>query len=86
MDFGQDSKIKYLSFAYTGTYHENQWAEHPERLEWILAALSRSGAKETLKTLNVIDCGVAVDSVSKVLEALEMGHVEVVEDGAGPME
>jgi hypothetical protein len=63
------SKIKQLSLYGCGSSFENKWEEHPERLEGLLAAISKTSIKDSLETLNVEDCNLNEKQVNEMKES-----------------
>jgi hypothetical protein len=50
-----------------GKYHHNNWEEHPERLEGLLAAMAKTPIKHSLKKLGIINCGVSEKKVGEMV-------------------
>ena len=73
---GPKYNTTYLSFSYWGKYHGNNWSTNPEKLGRIIKAISRCSMKDSLQTLSVIDCGVDVRKVKKMLKANGMRNVQ----------
>jgi hypothetical protein len=53
------SKLKELSLYSCGTKYDNNWKEHPERLEGLLASMAKTQIKHSLNRITVHSCGVS---------------------------
>uniref|UniRef100_A0A7S3JB58 Uncharacterized protein n=1 Tax=Euplotes harpa TaxID=151035 RepID=A0A7S3JB58_9SPIT len=85
MDFsGPSYKAEYFSVEFCGDYKQEEWSESPGKLEIIIRAISNCGLRDTLRTFNVISCGLSVYSVTSLFKLYEMPDVEVVEVNPGP--
>ncbi|CAI2359748.1 unnamed protein product [Moneuplotes crassus] len=71
------SNIQYLSFQHSGRSERNDWPSTPSKCKHILQAISKSGLKDSLHTLEVAYCGLSVDEVKAFLPevGLEVGKV-----------
>ena len=65
----------YLSFNNWGICHGNNWSSKPEKLGRIVKAISLCSMKDSLKTLNVCDCGVGVEKAKELLSNYGMPNV-----------
>jgi hypothetical protein len=52
------SELKSLELKGCGKKYDNNWQEHPERLEGLLAAMANTQIKNSLEKIYVINCGV----------------------------
>ena len=73
---GPEYKTTYLSFCHWGNYHDNNWRANPKKLERIIKAISKCKLKDSLQTLNVRDCEVAIQKVKKMLSTHGMANVQ----------
>jgi CRISPR/Cas system type I-B associated protein Csh2 (Cas7 group RAMP superfamily) len=62
------SKLKSLSLNQSGEKYDNNWKEHPERLEGLLAAMAKTQIKHSLKEIDVDDCGVSKEQVREMVD------------------
>jgi hypothetical protein len=62
------SKLKKLSFEGCGINHDNDWKEHPERLEGLLKAMAKTPIKDSLEKIWTRWCGVSEEQVKKMVE------------------
>ena len=61
------SEIQNFYVSYSGNKDNGDWAVHPERFENLLEAISNSLAlKNSLKTLNILDCGVSKEKAEQM--------------------
>ena len=74
---GPHYNTSYLSFMYVGSRKENDWENHPERLERVIIAISLSLMKDSLETLNVSCWDIGVKEVEKMLGKYKLGNVQV---------
>ena len=76
---GPEYKTTYLSFCEWGNGHHNNWSTNPEKLGGIIKAISLCSMKDSLKTLNVYDCGVSVQKVEEMLSTYGMTNIQLCE-------
>ena len=67
----------YLSFAYWGDSHGNNWRSNPEKLGRIIKAISLCSMKHSLQTLNVKGCGVGVQKAKEMLSTYGIPNVQL---------
>ncbi|CAI2365307.1 unnamed protein product [Moneuplotes crassus] len=83
-DTNKGSKLKCLSF-YRSDYEvsnlSSNFKDHPERLEWIIEALSRSPHKKSLESINIDECPIGVGTVNEMLKKYGMDKIVVRKDG-----
>jgi hypothetical protein len=72
------SKLKILNLWGSGKRYGNNWKEHPERLEGLLAAIVKTQIKHSLEIIDVWDCGVY--KVNKVNEVDEVDEKKMKEE------
>ena len=77
---GPKYSLKQLWFPEWGCNHDNDWANHPERLERVIAAISRSSLRESFTFLSVHFCNVTEEKAQKMLWKYGMDNVDVLED------
>ncbi|CAI2365530.1 unnamed protein product [Moneuplotes crassus] len=74
------SKLKFLSI-WCSDYHEqglsSDFKDHPERLEWIIEALSKSSHGKSLEVLHIDECPIDVKTVEDMMKKYGMDDVEV---------
>ena len=78
VDFGsmEGSKVEYLSFHYSGGSDYSNWKAHPMRFENLVASIAKSqGLKDSLKTLNIEDCEIAIKKVQEALKKYNLKSV-----------
>ena len=74
---GPHYNTTYLSFAWWGNKHANNWSTNPEKLGKIIKAISLCSMKESLQTLNIYECGVSVQKAKALLSAHWMPNVQL---------
>jgi hypothetical protein len=62
------SKLKILSLYTSGEQYDNNWKEHPERLEGLLAAMTKTQIKHSLKEIWIQWCGVSQEQVREMVD------------------
>jgi hypothetical protein len=62
------AKLKELWLWDCGTSYDNNWKEHPERLEGLLAAMAKTQIKHSLETIWVLDCEASEKQVRKMVD------------------
>jgi hypothetical protein len=62
------SKLKILGLWGCGSEYCNNWEEHPERLEGLLAAMGKTPIKDSLEQIIVGYCGVSNEQVKKMVK------------------
>ena len=80
IDFGnmEGSKIEFLSFAYSGGSSYSNWKAHPMRFENLVASIAKSqGLKDSLKTLYIKDCEIAIKKAQEILDKYNLKSVEL---------
>jgi hypothetical protein len=60
------SKLKQLSFNECGGNYGNNWNEHPERLEGLLAAMAKTQIKHSLERIDVTFCRVSKEQLREM--------------------
>ena len=86
LDFsGPVYKVKYFGFPYWGDYAGNAWSTNPDKLRRIIKAISESSMKESLTTLNILQCGVSIQNAKSLLNAYGMPIVNVVTEENNPL-
>ena len=75
---GPHYNTTYLSFARWGDSIGDNWSTNPEKLGRIIKAISKCSMKDSLQTLNVCRCGVAVQEVEEMLSASGMSNVHLL--------
>ncbi|CAI2365541.1 unnamed protein product [Moneuplotes crassus] len=79
-DTGKGSKLKCLSICSSDFNKQglsSDFQNHPERLEWIIEALSKSAHKTSLEYINIQDCPIEVKTVEDMLKKYGMDTVVV---------
>ena len=92
LDFSGSAKykIKFLSFAFCGytslKERKSDWITTPSCFKNIVAAISKSGLKDSLEEVD-IKCNTTLkkDEVQVMFNELGMSHISVVEEGPSPM-
>ena len=79
---GPEYNTTFLSFGLWGTNHGNNWSANPEKLGRIIKAISLCSMKDSLKTLNVYECGVSVQKVKEMLSTHGMPNVQLWKIGS----
>uniref|UniRef100_A0A7S3KVP6 Uncharacterized protein n=1 Tax=Euplotes crassus TaxID=5936 RepID=A0A7S3KVP6_EUPCR len=79
------SNIQYLSFQQSGYSSRSDWKSTPSKCKHILQAISESGLKDSLHTLNVNTCGLSVGEVKAFLSEVGLEVGEVVANGSSPL-
>jgi hypothetical protein len=62
------SKLKTLDLYGCDDLYANDWKEHPERLEGLLAAMANTQIKHSLEKIYVYHCGVSQEQVWKMMD------------------
>jgi hypothetical protein len=62
------SKLKCLGLSFCGVMYGNNWGEHPERLEGLLAAMAKTLIKYSLETIFVSSNGVSNKQVREMMD------------------
>ena len=87
LDSKVNSNIHRLVFYDTGKRENSNWEDYPERFENLMRAVSKSSIKESLKVIEIEDCGVTIDKGELIMESLGMDDVEVtLQDYSGLFE
>jgi hypothetical protein len=73
------SKLKRLSLYRCGVMYDNNWKEHPERLEGLLAAMAKTQIKHSLERINVEDCGVSKEQVREMVDRHEITNIDYID-------
>ncbi|CAI2365703.1 unnamed protein product [Moneuplotes crassus] len=76
-------KTKYLSFRWSGSrdwHTDMDWDKHPERLEYLLIAISNCTLQNSLETLNVYKCKITVEQVEELCLKHSLEEVTVVDE------
>ncbi|CAI2359320.1 unnamed protein product [Moneuplotes crassus] len=79
------SSIQYLSFERSGRSARSDWKGTPSKCKNILQAISESGLKDSLHTLNVGDCGLSTDEVKAFLPEFGLTISEVIANRPDPL-
>ena len=82
---GPEYKTTYLSFTYVGNQKENDWENQPERLKRVIKAISLCSLKDSLKTINVFNSDVEVETVEEMLKEFKLDGIQVIEDLIVPL-
>ena len=62
----------------SGNANNGDWAVHPERFENLLEAISNSLAlRNSLKTLNIADCGVSKEKAEQVCKKYGLNELKI---------
>ena len=80
VDFGnmEGSKVEYLEFWNSGGSDYSNWKAHPMRFENLAASISKSqGLKNSLKTLDIKDCGITKEKAQEVLNKYNLKSVKL---------
>ena len=80
LDFSEvkEWKIEFLGLAYTGRNDRSVWSATPKKLDNILSAISKCGLKDSLKSINLHDCGFQESDLKKKLEEHSLAHLTLV--------
>jgi hypothetical protein len=62
------SKLEILWLWGCGRKYDNNWGEHPERSEGLLAAMAKTQIKNSLETIYVDYCGVSEEKVREMVD------------------
>jgi hypothetical protein len=62
------SKLEILDLEGCGEKYENNWEEHPERLEGLLAAMAKTQIKHSLDIMYVYYCGVSEKQMREMVD------------------
>ena len=82
---GPHYSTSYLSFKSVGNQKENDWKNHPERLEILIKAISLCSMKDSLKTLNIWNWDIEVKEVEKMLGKFKLGNVQAIIEVVSPL-
>ena len=81
LDFGDQldsSNIQHLDLQNCGDTNNGDWTVHPERFENLLEVISNSLAlRNSLKTLNIADCGVSREKAEKICKKYELNELKI---------
>jgi hypothetical protein len=72
------SKLKSLELWGCGKKYDNNWEEHPERLEGLLAAIANSQIKHSLEKIYVINCGVSEEQVREMVDKHGFTNIDYI--------
>jgi hypothetical protein len=64
----KESKLKTLELEGCGINHDNNWEEHLERLEGLLAAMAKTPIKDSLEDILVGYCGLSEEQVREIMD------------------
>jgi hypothetical protein len=73
------SNLKQLDLWGCGPHHENNWGEHPERMEGLLAAMAKTPIKHSLETI-YIDCRVSEEQAREMLDRHGFTNIKDIYD------
>jgi hypothetical protein len=73
------SNIKDLNLWSCGSHHDNNWKEHPERLEGLLAAMAKTPIKDSLEKIWVSSCGVNKWQIRKMLDRHGFTNIKFID-------
>jgi hypothetical protein len=73
------SKLKILNLYQSGDKYGNNWEEHPERLEGLLAAMAKTQIKHSLERIGVIYCGVDKKKMKKMVDRHGFTNVKQID-------
>ena len=75
-----------MSFTNWGNSSRNSdFKTNPSLFENIVEAISKSGLKDSLQTLDIQSCGLDKEKVKELIIAHGMSNASIVEDGPEPM-
>ena len=80
--YSESYNLKRLSFAASG-YDEsvnNGWDEYPDRFDKILQAISKSDLANSLKELNIFECGITKTKAEQMMNDNGLSHIKILDD------
>jgi hypothetical protein len=64
----RQSKLEELHLQGCGAKYGNNWKDHPERLEGLLAAMAKTPIKHSLVGIYLLGCGVSEEQVWEMVD------------------
>ena len=92
LDFGAhlDYTTHYLSFQTTGYEHDyfSRWKSNKDDLKQIVKAIKNSSLSNSLKNINMDNCGMSLDEIKQVMQLDHhgLGHIQVISKNRSPFE
>ena len=75
-----DVETNYIAFLAVGNAKQSNWGSSPYKFDNIIKGLSKSGHKNSLKTININESGdFTVKKAIEILQDNDMGNVEVIQ-------
>jgi hypothetical protein len=73
------SKLIRLGLDRCGRNYDNNWEEHPERLEGLLAAMTKTQLKHSLEIIWVNNCGVDEEQVNEMVDKHRFTNIKEID-------
>ena len=74
---GPAYNIEEISFYHSGTNHDNNWREYPEKLERVIKAIGNSSLKQSLNKIELLCWGVAQKEIEDMQDKYGVSNIEI---------
>mmetsp|Transcript_4984 Transcript_4984/g.4763 ORF Transcript_4984/g.4763 Transcript_4984/m.4763 type:complete len:147 (+) Transcript_4984:895-1335(+) len=76
----KSSNLEFLDLNRCGIKNRNNWKNSIETLETLLNGLFDSKISESLRTIDISNCGIKVPKLNEMLNQLRLNHLDITRD------